>query len=162
MLAPSLCWAAGPPPSAADIIQQLTPPKAADLTAPLRGIRSVAPEAPPPSIDLAIPFATGSAALKPAGDKIVAALGHALASPSLAGSHFRIEGHADTMGQPAANLALSQRRASTVATLLAQRFHVPAAMLSPVGVGSDKLVVETAAQVDEPRNRVVRVINLGP
>jgi outer membrane protein OmpA-like peptidoglycan-associated protein len=66
------------------------------------------------------------------------------------------------MGQPAANLALSQRRASTVATLLAQRFHVPAAMLSPVGVGSDKLVVETAAQVDEPRNRVVRVINLGP
>ncbi len=160
---PGLCLAAGAPPDTADIIEKLTQPKpsAADLTGPARGIRAVAPEAPP-SIDLAIPFATGSATLEPEGSRIVASLGHALVSPDLAGSHFKIEGHADTMGVPAANLALSQRRAAAVAALLSRKYGVPAGQLKPVGVGSENLVVQTADQVDEPRNRVVRVVNLGP
>jgi len=161
--ASSFARAAGAPPDTADIIEKLTPPKLspADLNAPARGIRAVAPEAPP-SIDLAIPFATGSATLEPSGIKIVASLGHALVSPDLAGSHFKIEGHADTMGAPAANLALSQRRAAAVAALLSGKYGVPAEQLKAVGVGSENLVVQTADQVDEPRNRVVRVINLGP
>jgi OOP family OmpA-OmpF porin len=160
-LLPGFAWAA--PPDAADIIEKLTPhrPSAADLNGPARGIRAVAPEAPPPSIDLAIPFATGSATLEPSGSRIVASLGHALKSPDLSGSHFKIEGHADTMGAAAANLALSQRRAETVVALLSGKYGVPAAQLKAVGVGSQDLVVQTGDQVDEPRNRVVRVVNLG-
>ena len=161
VLAPGLARAASPPPSTSDIIEKLTPPKAGDLGGPSRGIRAAAPEAPP-SIDLAIPFATGSATLEPSGARIVATLGHALASPGLSGSHFKIEGHADTVGDAAGNLALSQRRAETVVALLSSKYDVPAARLQPVGVGSDNLVVQTGDQVDEPRNRVVRVINLGP
>ena len=161
LLAPSFAWAATSPPSTADIIEKLTPPKATELGGTSRGIRAAAPDAPP-SIDLAIPFASGSATLAPAGYHIVASLGHALASPDLSGSHIKIEGHADTMGEAAANLALSQRRAAAVAALLSGQYNVPSAMLQPVGVGSQNLVVQTADQVDEPRNRVVRVINLGP
>jgi outer membrane protein OmpA-like peptidoglycan-associated protein len=161
VLLPALGWAGQP--DTADIIEKLTPPKpsAADLKGPARGIRAVPPEAPP-SIDLAIPFATGSATLEPSGNKIVATLGHALASPGLVDSHFKIEGHADTVGTPAANLALSQRRAEAVATLLSTKYGVPAGQLKAVGVGSRDLVVQTADQVDEPRNRVVRIVNLGP
>jgi outer membrane protein OmpA-like peptidoglycan-associated protein len=163
VIAPGLGRAAAPPPSASDIIEKLTPPKASELGGTSRGIRAAAPEPEaPPSIDLAIPFASGSATLEPAGDRIVATLGHALASPSLSGSHFKIEGHADTVGDASANLVLSQRRAATVVALLSSKYDVPAAMLQPVGVGSENLVVQTADQVDEPRNRVVRVINLGP
>ncbi len=161
MLVPSLGWAATPPPSTADIIEKLTPPKPAELGGPSRGIRAAAPEAPP-SIDLAIPFASGSATLEPAGTRIVATLGRALASSDLSGSHIKIEGHADTMGDATANQALSQRRAAAVVALLSGKYGVPAGMLNPVGVGSENLVVQTADQVDEPRNRVVRVINLGP
>jgi outer membrane protein OmpA-like peptidoglycan-associated protein len=160
VLLPGLARAVGMSPDTADIIEKLTPPKPADLSGTARGIRAAAPEAPP-SIDLAIPFATGSATLAPSGSSIVAALGHALVSPDLAGSHFRIEGHADTVGQPAANLALSQRRAKAVVALLSGKYRVPAGQLEAVGVGSGDLVVQTADQVDEPRNRVVRVVNLG-
>ncbi len=169
MLVPGCGWAAGAPPSTDDIIEQLTPPKPTDLGGPSRGIKAIRPdappparEAPPPSIDLAIPFASGSATLLPSGSRIVAWLGRALTSPNLAGSHFKIEGHADTRGEAAANLALSQRRAASVAAILSGQYHVPAAMLTPVGVGSENLVVHTEDQVDEPRNRVVRIINLGP
>jgi outer membrane protein OmpA-like peptidoglycan-associated protein len=156
-------------PDSNDIIQKLALPKpdAADLAAPTRGIRAVkpgrpahAPE-PAPSIDLAIPFNSGAATVAQEGAGIVAALGHALASPELAADHFKIEGHADTVGAASANLALSQRRAENVVAALTQRYGIAADRLSAVGVGSDRLVVPTPDQTAEPRNRVVRVINLG-
>jgi outer membrane protein OmpA-like peptidoglycan-associated protein len=178
-LLPALGFAAGiGQPDTNEIIEKLTPPKASDLTATSRGIRA-APSATPsdtphqsrepaaapaeaPSIDLAIPFGTGSATLEPEGVKIVGALGHALASPALSDSKFRIEGHADTVGEASANLALSQRRASAVASILAKRYGIPADRLTAIGVGSENLVVQTGDQVAEPRNRVVRIVNLGP
>jgi outer membrane protein OmpA-like peptidoglycan-associated protein len=156
-------------PDSNDIIQKLALPKpnAADLAAPSRGIRAVTPgpapraPAPAPSIDLAIPFNSGAATVAPKGAGIVAALGHALASPDLAGDHFKIEGHADTVGVAAANLALSQRRAESVVATLTERYGIAADRLSAVGVGSGQLVVPTPDQTAEPRNRVVRVINMG-
>jgi outer membrane protein OmpA-like peptidoglycan-associated protein len=156
-------------PDTSDIIQKLALPKpdAADLSAPARGIRAVTPgqaaraPEPAPSIDLAIPFNSGAATVTPKGAGMVAALGHALASPDLAGNHFKIEGHADTVGIAAANLTLSQRRAESVVATLTQRYGIAADRLSAVGVGSDQLVVPTPDQTAEPRNRVVRVINLG-
>jgi outer membrane protein OmpA-like peptidoglycan-associated protein len=114
-----------------------------------------------PSIDLAIPFNSGAATVTPKGVGMVAALGRALASPDLSGDHFKIEGHADTMGAAAANLALSQRRAENVVATLTQRYGIAANRLSAVGVGSEQLVVPTPDQTAEPRNRVVRVVNLG-
>jgi outer membrane protein OmpA-like peptidoglycan-associated protein len=45
---------------------------------------------------------------------------------------------------------------------LTQQYGIAASHLTPLGVGSDKLVVDTPDQTDEPRNRVVRIVNLGP
>jgi len=166
---PMLVWpiigqaAAAPPPSADEMVQRLSlKPNAADLAAPSRGIRAVAADSAPHEIDLEITFASGSAALAPSGVQLVGTLGHALASPALAGDSFRIEGHADTVGVASANLALSRRRAETVTAALTQHYGIAAARLTSLGVGSDHLVVPTPDQTAEPRNRVVRIINLGP
>ena len=61
------------------------------------------PMAPPapvsgPAVNLTVNFANGSADLTPDAIRTLDALGRALASQDLAGYHFRIEGHTDTVG----------------------------------------------------------------
>jgi outer membrane protein OmpA-like peptidoglycan-associated protein len=84
--------------------------------------------------------------------------GRALEAPELAGMHFRIEGHTDTTGDRQLNLTLSQRRAETVVSYLTQKFPQAGGRLTAVGKGQSDLPVPTAAQVDEPRNRIVRIV----
>ena len=88
-------------------------------------------------------------------------LGQALNNPSLAAFRFRIEGHTDTVGTPAYNQALSERRAIVVAEYLASNFHVDRRRMQPVGMGEAGLLVATADQTAEPRNRRVQVVNIG-
>jgi len=155
--------ASGQQPDADEMVQKLSmKPNAADLASPSRGIKAVAPSEAPHEIDLQITFASGSAVLAPSGAHLVGTLGHALASSELAGDSFRIEGHADTVGVASANLALSQRRAATVTAALTQKYGIAATRLTSLGVGSENLVLPTPDQTAEPRNRVVRIINLGP
>jgi len=170
-------------PSADDIIASLKPTVGA-LTGPTRGIRPAivtpsattpyvtratarADTAPPPAntgeraISLTVEFKSGSATLTPATERTLSMLGHALTSADLSGFHFRIEGHTDTVGSPDTNRALSQARAEAVAAFLESRFGMDAAKLQPVGVGSDSLIVPTPDQTPEPKNRAVKIVNLG-
>ncbi len=164
---------AQPAPSSDDIINSLKP-NAGSLNTATRGIRPAgtptaksaeprapAADAPAPSINLTVSFKSGSAILTPAAKPTLDALGKALSSPDLSSFHFKVEGHTDTVGNPDTNKALSQARAETVATYLEKKFHIDASKLQPVGVGSDDLIVQTPDQTPEPRNRAVRVVNLG-
>lgn len=127
-----------------------------------RGIRAApASAAPAPSVDLNIRFRTGSAELDPDSLPVVTALGRALADPALRADRFPIEGHTDTVGNPAANLDLSDRRARRVAAYLVEHFDVPPQRLLTRGMGEEGLAVPTPDQTDEPRNRRVHVVNLG-
>jgi outer membrane protein OmpA-like peptidoglycan-associated protein len=171
------------PPSADDIIASLKPNQSA-LTGPTRGIRPAivtpiggetyvtratarAETAPATAdtgeraINLTVEFKSGSAILTPGAERTLSALGHALTSPDLSGSHFRVEGHTDTVGDPDTNRTLSQQRADAVVSFLESRFGIDAAKLKPVGVGSDSLIVPTPAQTPEPKNRAVKIVNLG-
>lgn len=65
-----------------------------------------------------------------------------------------IEGHASTKGDGAYNRTLTDRRAQAVARALVAD-GIAAARLVPVGYGELCLAVETADDVDEPRNRRV-------
>jgi outer membrane protein OmpA-like peptidoglycan-associated protein len=164
----------GPPPTADSIIRDLRP-TASEVTGPTRGIRPAAPavegakphasaqapSAEAPSVKLMVDFRTGSAELTPAAEHTLDSLGHALTSQALAKYRFRIEGHTDTVGTPALNKALSTRRAEAVSAYLEKNFAIDSARLDPEGLGSDDLPVPTPDQTPEPRNRVVKVVNLG-
>ena len=165
-------------PNADSIIRDLRPNSSA-ITGPTRGIRPATPstsspgsarstEPEPaarsqgaPSVKLMVDFRTGSAELTPAAERTLDQLGRALTSEALASFHFRIEGHTDTVGTPDANKTLSAKRAETVATYLEQKFSIDAGRLDAAGLGSSELIVQTPDQTAEPRNRVVRVVNLG-
>ncbi|MGH7071129.1 MAG: OmpA family protein, partial [Acetobacteraceae bacterium] len=114
-----------------------------------------------PSVNLNVQFATDSAALAPAARQTLDALGEALSSQQLSAYRFRIEGHTDTVGSPAYNQALSQRRADAVAAYLERKFGIPSSRLETIGMGEQGLLVPTPPNTPEAKNRRVQVINLG-
>ncbi len=160
-------------PVADSIVRNLTrglriPNQSDSVTAPVtpldpRGPVQAATTAPPglPAVSLMVTFATGSAALTPQAEAVLASLARALASPDLAQARFRIEGHTDTVGDAAMNQGLSERRAAAVRDLLVARFGIEAGRLEVMGFGESTLLVPTGDGRAEPRNRRVQVVNLG-
>jgi outer membrane protein OmpA-like peptidoglycan-associated protein len=135
--------------------QAVTPPRpvtpAAVVTADTAGL---------PSANMNILFATGSAELTSAAVQQLRTLGMALTHESMGQSRFLIEGHTDTVGDSAMNQSLSDRRAATVASFLVREFRLPAERLTTRGVGEEQLLVPTADNTNEPRNRRVHIVNL--
>lgn len=113
-----------------------------------------------PSANMNILFVTGSAELTPSAVQALRTLGQALTHESMGQSRFLIEGHTDSVGDKTMNQDLSDRRAATVAGFLIQEFRLPAERLSTRGVGEEQLMVPTADNVPEPRNRRVHIVNL--
>jgi len=73
-----------------------------------------------------------------------------------AATHVTIVGKADSVGTSAANMTLSQRRATQVRdTLIAA--GVPATRIATHWSGEGKPEIKTSDRVDEPRNRVVDI-----
>jgi OOP family OmpA-OmpF porin len=110
---------------------------------------------------LNVEFETASADLTAGAVAAVNNLGKALATLQASGFRFRIEGHTDTVGGNDYNRALSAQRADTVTTYLSEHFAIDRAHLEPVGMGKEHPLVATPDQTSEPRNRRVRVVNLG-
>ncbi len=73
---------------------------------------------------------------------------------------FLIEGHTDAVGPDEDNLTLSDRRAETVATILSERFQIPAENLTTQGYGEQYLKVSTEAP--ERQNRRVAMRRITP
>jgi outer membrane protein OmpA-like peptidoglycan-associated protein len=73
---------------------------------------------------------------------------------------FLIEGHTDAVGSAGSNLALSDRRAETIAQALVDYFGVPAENLVFQGYGEALLAVNTLN--DEPLNRRVNIRRITP
>ncbi|WP_333684665.1 OmpA family protein, partial [Pontibaca methylaminivorans] len=122
----------------------------------IRQLRELAPE-----IEVeAITFATGSAAISPDKARELAALGSAI--KDLIRREPRtvllVEGHTDAVGDDAYNLALSDRRAETVALALTQYFDVPPENMITQGYGEHYLKVRT--EKAEPANRRALVRNI--
>lgn len=163
----ALAQPAGGTPSAQEIQRELTrgivvPPSSGQQPAQAQGAPSQAtmPDRPP-SIDLTVTFATGSATITPAGERVLAELGQALASSELTRYRFRIEGHTDTVGDARMNQGLSERRAAAVATWLVSRYRIAPDRLDAVGLGESAPLIPTPDNTPEQRNRRVRVVNLG-
>ena len=74
-----------------------------------------------------------------------------------ANARIMVTGYADTVGNPAMNVQLSNRRAAVVKDGLVKA-GVPAAAISMTGDGETGLLVNTADQTNEPRNRRVAIV----
>ncbi len=129
-----------------------------------RGLKPVAQDATRPApasggkANLLITFFTNSTQLTAEAEGIVATLAKAMQSEQLAAVRFRVEGHADARGDPAANLALSKARAEAVAARLSGKHGVAAERLQPEGKGSAEPL--NKERVDAPENRRVTVVSL--
>ena len=73
---------------------------------------------------------------------------------------FLIEGHTDAVGSDLSNLGLSDRRAETVAEILAYYFAIPPENLVTQGYGEQFLKIPTVAP--ERENRRVAFRNITP
>ena len=107
-------------------------------------------------------FDSGSAAIKTGQADALADLG-TLMQDLLAENPaevFLIEGHTDAVGKAAMNLALSDRRAESVALALTEYFDIPPENMVVQGYGESELLIDTEA--DERRNRRVAVRVITP
>lgn len=148
------------PTSAPAAALTATAPQAAAVNTHTAAASKAMP-AKPPSANLEVQFAMNSADLTPAARTTLDQLGKALISSDLGGFRFRIEGHTDTVGSTDQNQSLSARRADAVVAYLNSIYHVELSRLQAVGMGEAEPAVPTGPQVPEPRNRRVKVVNLG-
>lgn len=109
-----------------------------------------------------ITFDSGSSAIKASEAADLADLGRMMQDmiDSNPGEMFLIEGHTDAVGKGAMNLALSDRRAESVALALTEYFNIPPENMVIQGYGETELRIDTLA--DEKRNRRVAVRIITP
>lgn len=120
----------------------------------IRDIARVRALVPPLDIQ-SITFETGSAAVQPDQARQLSLLGRAIAQ-SIADNPdelFLIEGYTDAIGSDASNLALSDRRAESVALALSEYFQVPPENLVVQGYGERFLRIQTD-QAERANRRV--------
>ena len=77
--------------------------------------------------------------------------------PQLATMRFRIEGHTDGVGGRAGNVALSRRRAQSVADFLIS-MGVPRSRIEVQGYGPDRPLAGTGR--NSPQNRRVEAVRV--
>jgi outer membrane protein OmpA-like peptidoglycan-associated protein len=110
---------------------------------------------PAPPLVVIVYFATGSSVLEPTSalelDKAIAEIRRRDSRD------VSIDGHTDTTGDPEGNLRVSLERARAVQEYLV-RAGVDADWMTVSYHGKGNLLVPTADNVDEPRNRRVEVI----
>ncbi|MEF3046652.1 OmpA family protein [Pseudotabrizicola sp. L79] len=109
-----------------------------------------------------ITFDSGSAVIRTTEARNLADLGRVMADLLDQNPYelFLIEGHTDAVGSAASNLALSDRRAESVALALSEYFGIPPENMVVQGYGEYDLRVQTDA--DERRNRRVAVRLISP
>ncbi|MGR3541701.1 MAG: OmpA family protein [Hasllibacter sp.] len=114
-----------------------------------------------PTIELSdVNFALGSAAITAEEARDLASIGSEMAAAIRQdpGEIFLIEGHTDATGGAAMNLALSDRRAESVARALTEYFGVPPENMVVQGYGESNLLVPTLEAERANRRASVRRI----
>lgn len=122
----------------------------------IKEVRQLMPEITVDSVN----FETNSAAIRPDEARELLALGDAMRemiaeSPD---ELFLVEGHTDAVGGAAYNLALSDRRAESVALALTEYFDVPPENLIVQGYGEGDLLIKSETAERANRRATVRRI----
>lgn len=145
-------------PLAAALRQQELPDRRFSL-AQVRNISEV--RALAPAFDVStVTFASGSAAIAPEQAANLRGLATEVLAAIRANPRevFLVEGHTDAVGDAAFNLALSDRRAESLALALNEYFSVPVENMVVQGYGESFLKVQTQADEQANRRATVRQI----
>ncbi|MDR0810115.1 MAG: OmpA family protein [Gemmobacter sp.] len=129
--------------------------------AQIRDYREVRALAPTVNVE-SITFPTGSSVIGPSEARKLTALGRFMVGMIAANpaEMFLIEGHTDAVGSAAMNLALSDRRAESVALALTEYFGVAPENMVVQGYGESELLIDTV--LAEPMNRRAAVRMISP
>lgn len=123
------------------------------MAPPIAGTGTAMPEQAPVSYQVFFPL--GSTML---GDQDKTALAAAAqVYKTKPNAKVTVTGFTDTVGSPDLNMRLSEARADAVKNILVQN-GVPADSITTSGSGESGLLVDTAAQTNEGRNRRVVVV----
>jgi len=127
--------------------------------AQIRQIEQVRALAPAVTVQNVI-FRSGSAAIGPDQAPALSELGRTMQDMIAANPEevFLVEGHTDAVGDPAYNLALSDRRAESLALALSDYYGVPSENMVVQGYGEEELLVPTSGAEPANRRTVVRRI----
>ncbi len=125
----------------------------------IRNIDAVRQLVPEINVD-SVNFETNSAVIRPQEAEALSALGNAMRRliERNPGEVFLVEGHTDAQGPAGYNLALSDRRAESVALALTEYFDVPPENLVVQGYGESDLVVDSQGAERANRRAAVRRI----
>ncbi|HEX3466369.1 MAG TPA: OmpA family protein [Candidatus Elarobacter sp.] len=105
-----------------------------------------------------IHFDVDSAHIQPRSETVIGGIaGYMRESPAL---RFEVQGHTDSDGGGAYNLALSQRRAQAVVDDLVARYHVARPRLKAKGYGLTQPVATNATAAGKALNRRVELLRL--
>ncbi len=111
-------------------------------------------------IDLSINFDMDSDILTDAGMRQVKEVATALNSAEMQGSHIRIEGHTDNIGNADYNQELSYRRAMRVLFTLRDQHKISGSLLEAKGYGETKPLANNKSDMGRMINRRVTIVNL--
>jgi outer membrane protein OmpA-like peptidoglycan-associated protein len=133
--------------------QMTEPPRASAVNAPEMPERgSAAPEAALPATNLH--FDAASTRLTPdSKDSVDALVSYLDENPT---ARIRIEGFADTMGEPSSNEALSSSRAQALKSVLTSR-GISGSRIDTTGMGQDHPVAPNDTDTDRAQNRRAEV-----
>jgi len=123
-----------------------------------RGIE-LAPKADIASIQ--VEFEVNSSDLTPQAQKTLDTLGSALSSAALKPCCFEIRGYTDATGSEELNQKLSEARAESVISYLADHAGIEKDRMMPKGFGKSRPVASNATESGRAQNRRVQVVNLG-
>lgn len=73
-------------------------------------------------------------------------------------AHFTIEGHTDTLGDPASNVSLSEKRSYAVMQYLRQSMLLPMDQVKAIGYGADHPVASNKTTDGRAKNRRIDIV----
>ncbi len=101
-------------------------------------------------------FPSGRSTLRPENFSLLAKLTQA--TRVFPGSALTIEGHTDSYGGDAANLALSQKRADAVKKYLVANLRIDPSMVEAVGYGETRPVANNETKEGRAKNRRIDIV----
>jgi OOP family OmpA-OmpF porin len=112
-----------------------------------------------PHFDFEVVFDPDSSVIRPNSYAMIGRIADALTDPKLLPYAFLVVDHTESTGNRKENLALSQKRADSIRSVLSGTYKISAKRLFSLGLGEEQL--RDAARPTSPANARAQVVTIG-